>query len=97
METNHLGCHSCYIGWYVGGLCTTIVGCIQPVEYTSDIKSCLACNPIYFHGTPIGGICACLQGWLVGGGCTAVLGCITVKSQPDGSSVCQACNTSKKF
>lgn len=66
----------CPIGKLVKGICTTILGCIDPVNYPDGTSGCLACNSTDFNSTPADNFCNCLEGNLIGELCVDIIGCV---------------------
>ncbi len=91
-----LDCY-CIVGWAVGDLCTSIVGCIQPIDYSDKSKGCLACDPGDFFPRPVNKACQCRQGVLAGRKCISIPGCVTALTDVHGEPHCVFCNTTAGF
>jgi hypothetical protein len=88
---------TCAVGWEAAGLCTTIVGCIQPEVYDDGSKGCSSCETTQFFPRPVNEACQCLEGVLAGRICISVFGCVSALTDVNGIPHCAFCNTTAQF
>ena len=87
LQANNQVC-DCVVGWLVKDLCTTIIGCTEPVKYQDGSRGCIECNTLQFNFKPVDNLCVCTEGVLLQETCNIVPGCIVA----DGKTACTSCN-----
>lgn len=78
-------------------LCTSIVGCIDPIDNADGSKGCLSCNTSQFFWRPVADACQCLKGVLAGTVCIDVFGCVSALTDVNANPYCVWCNSTAGF
>ena len=88
----------CLEGVVVTGFCTNVSGCVK-TAYISNSTVCQECDQLYFHQTPVSGICECLSptASLINGICNNITGCVSPTIGSNGSILCLSCNLAAGF